>query len=183
MSLPLKTERLILRGFEAGDAAAFATYRSDPEVARYQSWDTPYPLEQAHAFIREMQEVQSGTPGEWFQLAITLKNTGQLIGDCAYCLRADDPQQAEIGFTLDRRFQGQGYGQEAITRLLNFLFSDYQLHRIQAICDAENGASSRLLERVGMRREGHFIEHVWFKGRWSSEYSYAILRREWLLQK
>lgn len=182
MSLSLKTERLILRGFEMGDAAAFSTYRSDPQVAHYQSWDVPYTLEQAHAFIREMQEGQPGTPGDWFQIAITLKSDGQLIGDCAFCLLADDPQQAEIGFTLDRRFQGQGYGQEAITRLLNFLFTDYQLHRIQAICDAENGASARLLERVGMRREGHFIEHVWFKGRWSSEYSYAILRREWLAQ-
>jgi RimJ/RimL family protein N-acetyltransferase len=66
-----------------------------------------------------------------------------------------------------------------VSCLLGYLFGELHLHRVSAICDAENLASARLLERVGMRREGHFIENIWFKGAWGSEYSYAILQSEW----
>jgi RimJ/RimL family protein N-acetyltransferase len=68
---------------------------------------------------------------------------------------------------------------EAARRLLDYLFETFGLHRVSAICDVENTASARVLERLGMRREGHFVESVWFKGRWGSEYGYALLRREW----
>jgi len=66
-----------------------------------------------------------------------------------------------------------------VRALLDFLFSEYGLHRITAVCDALNVPSARLLERIGMRREGQFLENVWFKGAWGDEYSYAILEREW----
>ena len=178
MPLPLETTRLLLRLFEDSDVDRFADYRSDPDVARYQSWETPFSVAQAAAFVNGMKDVRPGTPGEWLQLAIQLKATGQLIGDCAFCVLADDPRQAEVGFTLARQQQGNGYATEAVRRLLDYLFCELNLHRVVAICDADNLASARLLERVGMRREGHFVENVWFKGHWGSEYSYAVLRRE-----
>ncbi len=65
-------------------------------------------------------------------------------------------------------------------RLLDYLFCELALHRVTATCDALNDASAKLLERVGMRREGHFIENIWFKGAWGSEYNYALLQREWM---
>jgi RimJ/RimL family protein N-acetyltransferase len=175
----LETERLILRSFTPADAEVFAAYRSDPAVARYQSWEAPYSLAQAKAFIEKLAPVQPGTPGEWYQLALQLKASGQHIGDCAFLVLAEVPQQAEIGFTLARAHQGQGYMTEAARRLLDYLFETFGLHRVSAICDVENTASARVLERLGMRREGHFVESVWFKGRWGSEYGYALLRREW----
>ena len=175
----LETARLILRPFKEADLAAFAAYRSDPEVARYQGWETPYTLEQAAAFLREMQSTRPGTPGAWYQLAIERKSTPGLIGDCAFHILAHDPRQAEIGFSLASAFQGQGYAAEAVHRLLDYLFTGLELHRVTATCDAENHASARLLERVGMRREGHFIENIWFKGAWGNEYAYAVLQAEW----
>lgn len=179
MPLPLLTDRLILRTFSLQDAEHFAAYRSDPEVALYQSWTAPYALEDAMAMITSMQLDKVGQPGAWRQVAIERKADGQLLGDCAFCVMANDPQQAEMGFTLARSAQGQGYAREAVARLLTFLFAELDLHRVVAICDVENNASIRLLERLGMRREAHHIEATWFKGRWSSEYVYAILRREW----
>lgn len=176
---PLHTERLILRPFDLSDAETFSTYRSDPEVARYQGWDAPYSLIQAQEFIQSMRDVHPGAPGEWLQLAIQLKSSGQVIGDCAFAGLKDVPHQAEIGFSLARAYQGHGYATEAVRRLLAYLFTTFAFHRIRAICDEENLSSARVLERVGMRREGHLIDNVWFKGRWSSEYWYAILRSEW----
>lgn len=183
MGLKLETHRLILRTFEERDVLAFAVYRSDPEVARYQGWDAPFTDLQAAEFIRDMRRLQDGAPGKWLQLAIEVKASGVLAGDCAFKVEAGDSRQAEMGLTLSRPFQGQGYGIEATTRLLDFLFFERKMHRVRAGCDVLNQPSYRLLEKLGLRREAHWIENLWFKGRWSSEYWYAILDREWAEQR
>jgi RimJ/RimL family protein N-acetyltransferase len=182
MSFQLQTERLILRTFRDEDLNDFLAYRNDPKVAFYQSWTIPYSREQGIAFIDEMAKARPGEAGVWFQIAIELKTNGAMIGDCVFCPLKEDARQAEIGYSLAGAYQGKGYASEAIRRLLDYLFGDLELHRVRAICDVENVASARLLERVGMRREGHFVESFWTKGRWSSEYWYAILRREWQRQ-
>ena len=179
MTFRLETARMIMRAFNDADAPAFSVYRSDLDVARYQGWDAPFTLAQAIAFIDELRQTQPGTPGKWYQIALQLKSTGQLIGDCAFCVLADEPLQATIGFTLSQRYHGNGYATEAVRRLIDYLFDNFKLHRVRAICDVENLASVRVLERLGLRREAHLIDHEWFKGHWSSVYWYAILEDEW----
>ncbi|MHB0857291.1 MAG: GNAT family N-acetyltransferase [Anaerolineae bacterium] len=178
----LWTERLLLRPFDRADISSFAAYRSDPEVARYQGWTAPFSLEQATAFVDEMQHAQAGAPGVWYQLTIERQDAPGIIGDCAFHVLAEDARQAEIGCTLARRFHGQGYAGEALRRLLAYLFDVLGLHRVIALCDTDNRASAALLARLGMRCEGHLIENVWFKGAWGSEYQFAILDREWAAQ-
>jgi aminoglycoside 6'-N-acetyltransferase len=126
-----------------------------------------------------MEQVVPGTPGAWYQLATCLRDTGEQVGDCAFRVLPDEPKQGEIGFTLARPYQGRGYATEAVGGLLGHLFGALELHRVRAICDVENPASARVLERLGFRREGQFRENTWFKGRWSSEYLYAMLGSEW----
>ena len=179
MALHLETKRLILRSFQDSDLEAFVKYRSDPAVAKYQGWDAPYGRAAAAAFIQEMKEKHPGTTGEWFQIAVELRASGEMIGDCAFHVLAPDGQQAEIGFTFSRPSQCKGYATEAVARLLDYLFGELGLRRVRATCDAENLASAKLLERIGMRREGHLIENIWFKGVWGSEYTYAQLKKEW----
>ena len=150
----LPGRRVLVRRFRPEDAAEFAAYRSDAQVARYQSWDTPYPPEQGERFVASMMTAHPDTPGEWFQFAVVLRATGQLIGDCAALPRADDPRQCEIGFTIAARYQGRGYATEAVRLLVGYLFARGK-HRITACCDARNAASVAVLERLAMRREGH----------------------------
>jgi len=182
MSLRLETGRLSLRPFEERDAASFAAYRNDPLVAEYQGWELPYTAQQVAEFVANMRGREPATPGEWYQLAIERRDSGAMIGDCAFVVLRDG-RQAEIGFTLARDQQGQGYGVEAVGRLLAYLLGELNLHRVQANCDVLNPASARLMERVGMRREAHLVENVWMKGRWTSEYWYGLLRREWLARR
>jgi RimJ/RimL family protein N-acetyltransferase len=176
--VPIETARLLLRPFELRDAWAFSDYRSDPEVARYQAWEPPFSLESATWFIEELHQVIPGTPGGWYQVAVELKSEAVLIGDVGFQLFSSG-RQAEIGFTLARRCHGKGFAFEAVGQVLDYLFTSFDLHRVQASCDPRNLASVRLLERLGMRREGHRIESAWYKGEWTDEYWYAILRREW----
>ena len=162
--LSLTTNRLCLRPFQPSDLNAFATYRSDPAVARYQSWTVPYTLDQATAFLEQVTVDPPGTPGRWFQFAIDRRGQPGIIGDCGFQVAADDPRQAQIGFTLSPLFQKHGYATEAARRLLEYLFVELNLHRVTATCDVENRASVNVLARIGMRREAHLIENVWFKG-------------------
>lgn len=174
----LNSERLILRRFTNSDLASFLAYRNDPEVARYQSWDSCTEQE-ALEFIQGMESLQPGVPGEWFQFAVELKETGGLAGDCAMKVDEEERYRAEIGYTLSREHQGKGYASEAVACLLDYALRDLGLHRVVAITDQENRASVALLERLGLRREGSFVQNAWFKGRWTSEYLYAILEEEW----
>ena len=175
----LETARLILRHFTDADLVPFMAYRNDPVVARYQGWEGISEAE-AHSFIEEQKMVQPGVPGQWFQIAIELKEMGTLVGDCALKINEHDELQAEIGYTLARAYQGKGIASEAVSCILDYAFRTLELHRVIAITDCENTASIALLERLGLRREGHFIQNVWFKGRWANEYLYAILQEEWL---
>jgi RimJ/RimL family protein N-acetyltransferase len=177
--MALTSERLVLRRFRSEDLDAFVAYRSDPGIARYQSWEVPYRPGQARQLLQELEAIHPDTPGEWFQFAVALRGRDRLIGDCAAQVRADDPRQAEIGFTLGPEHHGQGYATEAVRRLLHYLLVERDKHRVVATCDDRNTRSAAVLERVGMRREGHLLESTWFKGEWTNDLLYAVLRHEW----
>jgi RimJ/RimL family protein N-acetyltransferase len=177
--LTLETERLILRPLERKDITVFSAYRSDPEIARFQGWETPYSIEQAEKFIEEMQAVTPGEVGQWFQLGLELKNSGVLLGDVAFKILKNIRQTAEIGMTLAGAYHGNGYGMEAVSKLVGYLFDDLGIHRVIANCDPENYPAHHLLEKVGFRLEGHFVESLWYKGYWASEVWYAMLDYEW----
>jgi RimJ/RimL family protein N-acetyltransferase len=183
-AMPLfETKRVLLRPFQDSDLDLFYAYRSDPAVARYQGWGLPYSRAKAAAFIEEMKHKQPALPGEWYQVAIVLKTSAALIGDCAFRVFAEDDRQADIGFTLSALFQGQGYAAEAVVCLLNYLFGELKLHRVIAVCDVENTASIRLLEHLKMRREAHYLQSFCSGGQWGCEYGYAILKDEWFVSK
>lgn len=175
----LHTQRLLLRNFTASDLEAFLSYRNDPEVAKYQGWSVPFPRDKGEAFIAEMKDIHAPKQGQWFQLAVELKETGEMIGDVAYCITEADIRQAVIGFTVSSAFWGRGFATEALTALLDYLFEDIDLHRVTADCDTENVGSWKTLEKLGFRREAHFVESLLIGNEYTSEFYYGLLQREW----
>src|SRR5262245_49930792 len=159
----IETARLQLRRFSEADLTTFIAYRNDPDVARYQSWDGISEAE-AVAFVREQQSASAGGPGQGLQIAIERKDNGPMIGDCFCKVMEDDPRKAETGYTLAREAQGHGFATEAVAGLLTWAFPAFDLHRIIAIADVKNTASVAVLERLGLRREAHFRQNIWFKG-------------------
>jgi RimJ/RimL family protein N-acetyltransferase len=176
----LESERMLLRRFTEADLLPFLAYLNDPLVARYQTWEY-YTEPQAKEIIEEQKNLDPGLPGKWFTFAVESKDDGFLIGHVA--LKMQDHQQAEIGFTFSRAYQGKGLAFEAVACVLGYVFTELKLHRVIAITDCENERSVALLGRLGMRREGHFIQNIWFKGKWGDEYLYAILQEEWLRER
>jgi aminoglycoside 6'-N-acetyltransferase len=176
----LLTPRLVVRRFTAADAPAFARYRSDPDVARYQSWNAPFPLEQAQAFIAWLVDRHPDEPGEWYQVAIASREQpDRLLGDCGFRSRTDEPGIVDLGYSLAAEAQGHGYATEAVGEVLRYLFEDRHKHKVCADCDTRNRPSWQLLERLGFAREGELRESFRDADGWASEYLYGLLAPEW----
>ena len=173
---------MILRPLNIKDAQDVFKYRSDPEVYKFQSFQ-PHTIADVEEFIETRIVGEPNLPDTWFQLAICKNDPNELIGDCGLHFPKHESSQVEIGITLNRTHQGFGYAAEALELVFNFIFDDLKKHRIVASVDPNNHASIRLLERMKMRKEAHFIESVWFKNHWLDDIIYAILASEWKNKK
>jgi RimJ/RimL family protein N-acetyltransferase len=172
------TERLVLRLLQPEDVPAFAAYRADPEVARYQGWDS-YTVADGERLVAGQQDLDLGAAGRWIQVAAVDRATGALRGDCAVRVADDQPRTAEVGVTFAPASQGSGLATEALGALVTRLFAEHDVHRVYAQTDDRNLSVHRLLERLGFRCEARLVEADWFKGEWTTLRTYAVLRREW----
>jgi len=170
----VRTGRLVLRDLEEADCRAVHRYASDPEVIRYMDWG-PNTEEETKKFVQRASEGQREQPRKNYELAIILKEDGQLIGGCSIHVSDSNNREGWIGYCLSRHFWRQGYATETAKALLRFGFDQLGLHRIFSLCDPENLASAHVLEKVGMEQEGRFRERKFRKGKWHDELSYAII--------
>ncbi|WP_137904050.1 GNAT family N-acetyltransferase [Chryseobacterium sp. 2VB] len=176
--MQLYTERLVLRDITIEDQQDIFDYRSNAEANRFQSW-IPETLEEVENFIlRNTKEFNQ--PESWYQLLITDKETKTVIGDIGVHFTGDENAQVELGITLNTSFQGKGYASEALKGIISHLFDDLHKHRITASVDPDNTASILLMERIGLRKEGHFVKSLFWKNKWVDDVIYAVLREEWL---
>jgi RimJ/RimL family protein N-acetyltransferase len=176
---PVQTERLRLRPFTRGDVEAVYAYRRREDVARYL-FDVALSREEcAMAVQQRIGQVALEANDDKIILAVDEQVSGQLIGEVSLIWRSVEARQCELGWIFNPDQHGKGFATEAARALLDLAFGPGDMHRAMARCDARNLASSRLMERLGMRREAHFREHSIVKGEWDEEFIYAILRREW----
>ncbi|MGC9318508.1 MAG: GNAT family N-acetyltransferase [Armatimonadota bacterium] len=141
------------------------------------TWGPNAPAETRDFIERKLAE-QSEQHRRVYDLAVTDRASGELLGSVGLRLNAEGTQAA-LGYCYARQAWGRGIATEAAREMLRFGFEKLGLHRIHATCDTDNVASARVLEKLGMRREGRFVEDVWQRGHWRDTFSYAILRREW----
>jgi RimJ/RimL family protein N-acetyltransferase len=162
---PIETERLLLRRSRPEDAATISAYRSDPNVNRQQGWDRT-DLEGVLADIVEMSGRSPGEPGGWVQFTVEERGGGRIVGDVGLSVADGEPGVIKVGYTIDPAFQGLGYATEAIRALVEYAFETLGAELVRAHASAENAASIRVAEKVGMRlverfehREG---DEVWY---------------------
>ena len=173
------TARLILRRVRLEDAASVHAYRSLPEVAKFSPVERRT-IDETKAFLEPLVSIEPCTPGTWLGLAITLRETGKLIGDIGLRFPEKETYQVELGVSLDPDYHGKGFASEAMLALLQYAFEVLGKHRVFASIDPINRASIALVERIGMRREAHFRSSIWWKNReWVDDLIYAMLEDEW----
>ena len=182
----MEADHLVLRDYREDDLESLHSLWSDSDVAKFIPPKGPRKEEDTKRLLLKALATQLERPRRYFRLAIVLKPDGEFVGDCV--CRVHDPDNKEdlthllgeayIGFFLHRRFWGQGYATEIARTLLRFGFEELGLHRIFAWCDRENVASSRVLEKAGMKQEGHFRESVLLGDEWRDPLVYGIIRDE-----
>lgn len=183
LTLPIETPRLLLRDFVSRDLEAVHAYSSTPQATQYLIWG-PNTLLQSKQTIRAFLDDQKERPRVNFDLAIIHKGTARrgdgprLIGGVGLKLADWDNRTADIGYVLHPDYWGQGYALEAAQGLAHAGFRELGLQRIVATCDQRNKASARVMEKLGMRREGVFRQSKYIHGGWRDEFLYAILAEE-----
>lgn len=170
----LTTERMTLRTFKSQDLRDLLDFYQDEEVCKYllhEPWDDSTSTE----LLNEKINNNELSEAKLLNIACVLEE--KVIGDISVWY-TDMKETVEIGYVFNPKYSGRGYTSEAVTRVIGYLFSEHNVHRIQAVLDARNFASAVLCQRVGMRQEPHFIQDYWSKGEWTDSYVYAILASE-----
>jgi RimJ/RimL family protein N-acetyltransferase len=171
----LTSQRLLIRSFTKNDWKDLYEYLSDERVIRYEPYEVFSEEQCKHEAIQRSKN-------DAF-LAVCLKDTNKVIGNLYFSEQEFDTW--EIGYVFNHNYQGAGYATESAREVLREAFDQLGARRIIAMCDPENKASWRLLERLGMRREGHLLKNIYFKKDslgnpiWKDTYEYAILEEEW----
>jgi RimJ/RimL family protein N-acetyltransferase len=169
--MDLKTERLMLRKFKEEDWQAVYEYTSNPEVMEYIP-EGVFSEEAAKEFVRK----HSRESAKYFP--VLLKDENVLIGHISFH-KYFGGHTYEIGWVFNPKFYNKGFASEAAYAVLKYGFDDLGLHRIIATCQPENPPSYRVMEKIGMRREGYFKKCIPHGDGWWDEYYYAILSDDW----
>ena len=175
--MELVTPRLVLREYRPDDYEAIREYDADPEVQRYRGAGT-ITEEQTRDYLEQMIGWAQERPRTRYTLAICLREEDRAIGWLPLRYTRPELREAEIGWTLCRHCWGRGYATEAAGAMLRYGFAELGLHRIVAFCRVENRASWHVMEKLGMRREGHLREADLTGASWDDLYLYAILDHE-----
>ena len=176
---PIQTARLALRSFAPGDLDDLFAYISREDVVRYLYGGVKDRAESEQGLKLWMSSTSLARAGERLVLAVVLVELNKVIGEVSLKCVSLEHRQAEIGWVFNPDYHGQGFATEAAAAVLRLGFQEHNFHRILARCDARNMASYKVMERLGMRREAHFIHNEFFKGEWGDELWYAILQSEW----
>jgi len=178
-TVPIETERLILRPLRSDDVDAVYAYESREDVTRWLYWGPRSAEEVRERLARKVGARAIESEGDALFLGITRKGSDVLVGDIVLELISREHRTGEIGYIVHPDHQGRGYATEAGEAVLRVAFEDLDLHRVIGRTEARNTGSARTLEKLGMRREAHLVENEWVRGEWQSELVYAILDREW----
>jgi ribosomal-protein-alanine N-acetyltransferase len=172
----LETDRLVMRMLSLDDAKDIFDYTSDPEFAKYLSWGPATSIDDSISFLSDaMFRYQLGDVAGW---GLVNKRDDKLIGTCGFTNWDPESKKAEIGYALAREYWGQGYITEAVKRAVRYGFESMELNRIEAMCDAQNVGSARVMEKAGMSFEGLLRHYGFWKGEYHDIKLYSILRGE-----
>ena len=174
---PIRTARLVLREFRQDDFDDVHAYATQAEVVRYMDWGPNTP-DETQAFLERMFEAQGRWPRDDVNLAVEHAGDRRVIGAIRLGRNKPAEHSADLGYSYNRDYWGRGFGTEAARAMMQVAFRVLGLHRVWAWCDVRNAGSYRVMEKLGMRREGTFRQNIQVKGAWRDTFVYAILADE-----
>jgi ribosomal-protein-alanine N-acetyltransferase len=178
LPLPLQTRRLLIRDYTAADARVVQAYVQDPAYWEHQRGDPPT-QEQIDTLMQWVTQEQAASPRTMYFLAATRKDTGEVIGEGVVKVINPAERQGEIGFGVAPKYWKQGYGSEIAGAVLDAAFQHFKLHRVAGQCSPDNKGSIRVMQKLGMGREGLLRDIYHARGKWWSTLIYGMLDHEY----
>ena len=172
------TGRLIIRAPRPTDLAAFLEYRNHPSIVEGGAIE-PMGTEDARELLAKQADFDPTGAGGWFMRAIEHRQQCRMIGEVGVFL-SPKTSHGDIGWIVHPDYHRMGIATEAVGAFVSSVFRELKLHRLTAACEQRNVASWRLMERIGMRREGIFRQSRQDAAGWQDEFLYALLQAEWL---
>jgi len=176
--MEIVTQRLILRELQESDYAAMRQIRRMELVQRYEDVEIPDEAKTREEHDEALRRAKE-EPRIKYYLGVTIPPSDRVVGRISFRLNTDWMREWEIGWFMHPDYWSKGYAAEGAQAVLRFAFEDLHVHRVIAFCNALNKASYRVMEKLGMTREGVLRETLWWNGKWVNEYLYAILEKDW----
>ncbi|MDB4293343.1 GNAT family N-acetyltransferase [Maribacter sp.] len=177
-AINLSSERLSLRCITMSDLDTIHTLHSLPETDKFNTLGIPENIEVTKSIITGWILDNKKSASKNLTFAVTQKASNTFIGLIALKIGSEKFKNAEVWYKLHSDHWGKGFGTEALNLILDYGFGALKLHRIQAGCAIDNIGSIKLLEKVGMTREGRKRQVLPLKSGWSDNFEYAILETD-----
>lgn len=172
----LLTPRLLIREFTQGDLDAFSDIENDPQMRQFEKGMPD--REAAQSYLDWAIRKATETPRTHYRMAITIPQQDKVIGRTGLTSQNPEIREWEIGWAVAVPHWGKGYASEAARRMLALAFEELDAHRVVAFCHAGNTASSRVMEKIGLQKEGYLRQTRWFNEHWADELVYAIIESD-----
>ena len=179
---PIRTKRLLLREARLSDYDDIHAYAVDADVVRYMDWGPNTPEVTAQA-LGGWVAMSAQWPRDEVNLVVELSETGRAIGAIRLSIQSKTDRTADFGYTLNKDYWRRGLATEAASAIIETAFTTLGLHRVYATCDVRNAASYKVMEKLGMRREGTLLKNHEVRGRWRDTHVYALLAQEWAARR
>jgi len=180
-TVKLETERIILRRWELGDAQDLFDYAKDPDVTTYVGFEPHASVEVSQKLLEDgWVNYEDIAKYKW---AMMDKESGRVIGDISLVKVNDRHRFCEFGFSMKKEFWGKGIMTEVTARIIEFLFEEIGMHRIEIRCAPENIGSRRVIEKNGLAYEGHLRECYFTHGKFLDSLVFGILKPDYDKQK
>jgi [ribosomal protein S5]-alanine N-acetyltransferase len=176
----LTGKRIILRELQDSDWQGIHDYASQEQACRFQPWG-PNTEEETKSFVQEALEDAKRNPRTRFFFVIQDSQNHELLGAVELNIRDLHNQAGDIGYIINPKSWGKGFATEAAELVIQYGFEVLKLHRIFATCNPGNNGSARVLEKLGMTKEGTMRHHLKMKDGWRDSHLYSILENEWCL--
>ncbi len=167
----IETKRLILREYKESDWKAVHLYGQQENILIYEAWG-PNSEEQTKAFIEKSINERKENPRKAFELCVTLKYDGKLIGGCGFRIKKENRIRGDFGYIINPDFWNKGFATEASKGLLDYMIKQYNITEIEATCDILNLQSQRVLEKCGLQKIKEIKNEIEMKGRFRDTYLY-----------
>lgn len=182
MTIKIETERLIIRDYVEGDIGAFHELFTNEEVMLLMPEIKTNSLDESKKYLYEAIVESKYDNRRKFFFAITLRDSGQYIGEIGYSTVIDcaEGRVVNLGYFIFPQYWGRGVVTEAVRGIMSYAFEKTDVIKIESGCLKANYGSVRVMEKVGMKQEGELLKHMYYNGELHDRLDYRMLKEEWI---